>query len=262
MFSEQRQSMIIDLIRSNGSVSLGELIASFGVSEATVRRDLSELEKRGLLKRTHGGAMSSSDSVFERDYREEAVVNTEEKKSIARVVASLVNDGDSVLLDSGTTTEQIATLLAGRNITIITNSATIPPDISDFIPEVYKAGGLYRSWTKSIVGPEAERFIRSLHPDKAFIATNGVNLNCVSTPHISEASIKQAMIDASRKKYLVADHTKFGKEYLMMFSKAEQFDGIITDDKLDGETVEYYRSRSIPVITENNYHRGDAFTSD
>lgn len=253
MFFEQRRTIILELLQDRGGVSLGELVEMFDISPATVRRDLSDMEKQGLLKRTHGGAVNTATSAFERDYSEEQKSQTEEKKSIARVVAQMVNDEESVMLDSGTTIDQIAVALADRKITIITNSATIPPELPDFLPEVYKAGGLYRAMTKSIVGPQAERFIQSFRPDKVFIAANGISENLVTTPHISEGSVKEAMIASAKEKYLVVDHTKFGQEYLSVFAKASEFDAIITDSGIDEATIKFYQSRSIPIITEENF---------
>jgi len=253
MFSEQRQAAILERLNQNGSVSLGELIGALSVSEATVRRDLSELEARGMLRRTHGGAVSMANSLSERDYGEAEASNVSEKCSIALVAASLVNDGDTVLLDSGTTTHQIALSLAGRDITIITNSITIPPEGVDFKPVLYLAGGLCRLNTKSTVGPNAEAFIRSLRPDKAFIAANGILKDEFFTPHLSESEIKRSMIAVAKEKYLVADHTKFGKSYLSAVAEVSQFDAIITDDNISDETANYYRSRHIPVLSEKNY---------
>jgi len=227
----------------------------FGISAATVRRDLSDLEEQGLLKRTHGGAVSISRSVFERDYKEGQKSQIEEKKSIARVVAKIISDGESILLDSGTTTDQIAMELANRNVTIITNSDTIPPEGINFSPVVYKAGGLYRAVTKSIVGPQAEKFIQGFRSDKAFIAANGISGMEVTTPHISEGTIKEVMIASAKEKYLIVDHTKFGQVYLSVFANVREFDAIITDSKIDKKIVEYYQSHLIPVLTEDTYHK-------
>ncbi len=253
MFLEQRLSVIMDILNKNGSVSIRELVTTLNVSEATVRRDLDELERSNLLKRTHGGAISISSSIFERNYKEEEATNSKEKESIARVAAKLVNDGDTVLLDSGTTTEKISRALADKNIIIITNSTMIPSEAITFRATIYFIGGLLRPNLKAIVGSEAERFVRTLRPDKAFISANGVYENEASTPDLSEAGIKRAMLESAKKKYLAVDHSKFGKRFLSVFTTIDKFDGIITDDGLDRNTIKYYKSNWIPVYTEKTY---------
>ena len=143
--------------------------------------------------------------------------------------------GDTVLLDAGTTTVEIARLLADKNITIITNSAIITSeDIhGKGTIEIYSTGGLFRPTTKSLVGPAAEHFLRQIRPDKAFIAANGITLESgATTAHASEASIKNTMIGISKEAYLVVDHSKFGKEYFSVIAPAKAFTGIITDDAL------------------------------
>ncbi len=251
MFLEQRQAHIVELLEANGSVSLNELAGRFGISGATVRRDLSDLEKKGLLKRTYGGAVRISSILFERDYREEQQSNAREKEAIAQAVAQLIKDGDAIILDSGTTTEKVASALHDRDITIITNSATIPADsqAQSFRPTLYKAGGLYRANTRSIVGSEAERFIRALRPDKAIIGINAIKGDELTTPHVSERDIKRAMIDVSKEKYLVVDHTKFGRESLSVVANIREFDAIITDAGVPADVVAYYHSLGIQVIT-------------
>lgn len=248
MFSEQRHSYIMELIQNNGSVNVSELTEALKVSEATIRRDLNELEIRGFLKRTHGGAVKADNSRFELDYSDQFILNVEEKEHIAKIVSQMVQEGESVFLDSGTTTEKISHALSNLNITIITNSATIPSNNGTYTPEVYKIGGFYRQNTKSIVGAEAEKTVLSMHPDKAFIGANGVSFESVSTPHIHEAGIKEAILKSAKEKYLVVDHSKFNQEHLIEFALINQFDGIITDNNVSDEIVEYYESLGVKVI--------------
>ena len=153
MFAEQRKSIILDMLKLKGSVSLTELTDLFEVSEATIRRDLTELEKRNQLQRTHGGAVSPNLSIFEAGYLEKEQEYLEEKRQIAEIAASLVNDGDTVLLDSGTTTFEIARALWNKKITLITNSATIVTDVvgtPDNNVELICTGGVYRANTRSV----------------------------------------------------------------------------------------------------------------
>ena len=172
MFAEQRKSIILDMLKLKGSVSLTELIELFDVSEATIRRDLTDLEKNNQLQRTHGGAISVDLSIFEAGYLDKELDYLEEKQQIAQTVAAIINDGDTVFLDSGTTTFEIARAIRNKKITLITNSATIVADSTngpDCEIELISTGGVYRANTRSFIGANAEKFIRSIVPDKVFI---------------------------------------------------------------------------------------------
>ncbi|MBC8560111.1 fructose PTS transporter subunit IIA [Fumia xinanensis] len=258
MFAEQRKSIILDMLKLKGSVSLTELTDLFEVSEATIRRDLTELEKRNQLQRTHGGAVSTNLSIFEAGYLEKEQEYLEEKRQIAEIAASLVNDGDTVLLDSGTTTFEIARALRNKKITLITNSATIVTDVAgtpDSNVELICTGGVYRANTRSFIGPDAENFIRNMVPDKVFIAANGFSTRYgATTPNLTEASIKRVMIEAGKEVYLAVDSGKTGKDYFSVIAKPEAFHGIVTDSGMDALTINALRSAGISVINDASYH--------
>lgn len=253
MFAQQRQKTILELLHKNSSVSLNELMDMFEVSETTIRRDLTELENAGELLRTHGGAILPTKSSFEPDYTEKQSEYHDEKKCIANLAASMIEDGDTVLLDSGTTTFEIAKAISQKRITLVTNSAIIT---SSFLTgqtnmEIHSTGGLLRPHTKSFVGSSAESFLRTIRPDKAFIATNGISLSAgATTAHMSESSIKKTMIDVSKKSFLVADHSKFGKEFFSVIAAAKAFGGIISDNKLPVQTIDKYKNSGISIITK------------
>jgi len=254
MFAEQRKTAIIELINSNSSVSLNELMDTFEVSETTIRRDLTELENEGELTRTHGGAIASTKSTFEPNYTEKENENFAEKESIASVVASMVKPGETILLDAGTTTVQIARALSSKRITLITNSAIIASNFiaSNTEMEIHSTGGLFRAHTNSFVGAAAENYLRQIRPDKAFIATNGISLDSgATTAHLLEASIKKTMIAVAKQVFLVADHSKFGKEYFSVIERADAFDGIISDKWISQQVVEQFKDKGIPIIKVN-----------
>ncbi len=253
MFSEQRQAFILDWLNQSGSVRSQELVETLGISTATVRRDLSELEEQGLLKRTHGGAVSLTSALFERAYGDAAGKQGAEKKAIAQIAASLVAEGETVLLDSGTTTHEIARQLANKEVTLITNSMTLPPEDMPFRPTLLLTGGHYRSHTQACVGPHAQALIRSVRPDKAFIGANGIVDMEFTTPHASEAAIKQLMIEVSKEKYLVADHTKFQKRSLSVVGSVSVFNALITDDGVTEDTASFYRTRFVPLLTPSTF---------
>jgi DeoR family fructose operon transcriptional repressor len=254
MFAEQRKSIIIDLINQNGSVSLNKLVELLGVSKATIRRDLTELEQANHLQRTHGGAVSSNLSVFEADYSEKELEFLEEKRHIAKIAAELINEGDTVLLDSGTTTFEIARAIRNKKITLITNSATIIADMmhaKDCKMEIVSTGGIFRTNFRAFIGTSAEDFIRNIVPDKVFIAANGFSVKRgATTPNMTEASIKRVMIASGKKIFLVADSSKVNKEYLSIIVRPTEFDGIITDKKIDDLAAQDFRAAGVPVLTE------------
>lgn len=258
MFTEQRKSIILDMLKNKGSVSLTELTSLFNVSEATVRRDLTELEKNNKLQRTHGGAVSTDLSIFEAGYLTKKEEYLEEKQQIAQLAATLVNDGDTVLLDTGTTTFEIAKAIRNKAITLITNSATIIADIAngpDCKMELISTGGTYRASTCSFIGPKAEDFIRTIVPDKVFIAANGFSLKCgATTPNIMEASVKRAMIESGKTIYLAVDSSKIDKDYFSVIARPETFHGIISDKGMDAQVVTSLRSMGISVINDASYY--------
>jgi DeoR/GlpR family transcriptional regulator of sugar metabolism len=167
----------------------------------------------------------------------------------------MVNDGDTVMLDSGTTTFEIARAIRTKKITIITNSATI---ISDFInyghapAELVCIGGIFRPNFRCFVGSETENFIRKIIPDKVFIAANGFSVtHGASTPMLVEASVKRAMLGAGKHIFLAIDSSKMGNDYLSVIAPPEDFDGIITDRKLSRRMYNQLINRGLTVYTEN-----------
>lgn len=254
MFAEQRKSIIIDLINQNGSVSLNKLVELLGVSKATIRRDLTELEQANYLQRTHGGAVSSDLSVFEADYSEKELEFLEEKRHIAKIAAELINEGDTVLLDSGTTTFEIARAIRNKKITLITNSATIIADMmhaKDCKMEIVSTGGIFRTNFRAFIGTSAEDFIRNIVPDKVFIGANGFSVKRgATTPNMTEASIKRVMIASGKKVFLAADSSKVNKDYLSIIARPNEFEGIITDKKIDDLAAQEFRAAGVPVLTD------------
>lgn len=252
MFSQERHNKILELLATNGSVNVSELIDLFSVSEATVRRDLTILAKEGRVKRTHGGAIKADLSGYEAVYSESERENISQKRKIATICAGMVNENETIFLDSGTTTFEIARLLRDREITIITNSTTI---VADYVENGSKAngfistGGIVRADFRAFVGHNAESMVRSFLPDKTFVSANGFSVaHGATTPSLQEASIKKAMIESGKKVYLVVDSSKANKEFLTVIAPLRAFDAIITDDEIDREILKQLESEGITVI--------------
>ena len=253
MFAEQRKLAIIKRVNTNASVSLAELLSAFHVSETTIRRDLTELENAGELIRTHGGAIPIKTEPITSIRHDKQEGYFKEKKSIANVVASMVKPGDTILLDAGTTTAQIARALSGKPVTLITNSAVIASKflVSKAQMEIHSTGGLFRSATNAFVGSAAENYLRQIRPDRAFISAGGISIESgATTAHLLEASIKKTMMSVSKQVFLVADHSKFGKEYFSVIDRADAFDGIITDKWISNQMVAQFNKADIPIIKE------------
>ena len=252
MFSQERQNKILELLTKNGSVNLTELIDLFSVSEATVRRDLTELEKEGKIKRTHGGAIKVDLSGYEAVYTESERENIDKKKKIGRICAELINDRESIFLDSGTTTFEIARAIRNRDITLITSSLTIIADYVENgskINEFISTGGVVRTNYRAFVGDTAEAMVRSFLPDKTFVSANGFSLQRgATTPSTQEAGMKKAMIESGKKVYLVVDSSKVNKDYLSVVAPLKAFDAVITDDEIDRDVLKQLESAGIKVI--------------
>lgn len=250
MFAEERRNRIAQIIKSGKSVRVSELAKLFEVSESTIRRDLRELENLGILKRTHGGAIDSSITSFELSFDEKEEKFKKEKEYIGKIAASFVRDGDTIILDAGTTTKYIAQNIVAKNVTIITNSVNIANDLSNNDNfEVIVTGGIIRTKTKALVGDIAQMVLRQFRVDKAFIGANGVSIKYgVTTPSLIEAMIKRTMIEISKERFLVVDSSKFDQVTFSFICSVEDLDYIITDSISEDQKREYEKL-GINIIT-------------
>ncbi len=251
LFAEERRRQIAELVRAQRRVMVTALAERFGVSEATIRRDLAALERMGILQRTHGGAILAEPMGLELRLEERAALHLEEKTRIGRKAAELIAEGDIVLLDAGTTTIQIARAIKNRSrITVITNALNIAMELLDSPGiEVIFIGGSLRPRTASAVGPFAEQMLAQMNVDKVFLATNGLSLDRgLTTPNPIEARTKQSMVAAGRQIIAVADHSKFGKVYFAQIVPLQSIDILITDNQVDQELVRQIETLGIQVF--------------
>ncbi|MCZ8522542.1 MULTISPECIES: DeoR/GlpR family DNA-binding transcription regulator [Paenibacillus] len=257
MFGEERKTKIMERLELEERVDVVELSQKLEVSESTVRRDLRELEEAGLLKRTHGGAVSNKIALkngvnLEPSFREKEVQYQREKQAIARKAAELIREGDTVLLDSGTTTLYLLQeLKAFRQLTVVTN-AVISPLHLDHHPgiELIFLGGTFRPQTQSMVGLFTEQSLDLIRVDKCFIATNGVNLEQgLTTPTMAEAAIKRKMISCAQEVVLVTDSSKFGRSHFAKFAGLDQIHTCITDGGIPQNDIQSLQDRGITVVT-------------
>ena len=246
----ERRDRIADLIRDRGSVRASELTNLFGVTDETIRRDLSRLADLGVLQRARGGAVATptrAESTFERRLHEHEA----EKIAIAHAAAELVQDGSTIIIDSGTTTVQFAKALsAKRDLVVITNAVTNAIElISSPNVTVVLTGGLVRPATLGAVGDLAVATLRELHVDQAFVAMSSVTLEGGLTyPSFEEVAVKRAMIAAASDVILLADHSKFGHDSLVRVAPLDAVSVIVTSASCDPSLVASIRELGIDVI--------------
>lgn len=249
MFAEERRKQIIKFLENQKRASVNELSQNFDVSRATIRRDLSELEKDGFLRRTHGGAILSGTSKLEPTFKEKEDKLAAEKKSIGKKAAMIIKDGDTVFIDAGTTTRYIIDYLEEKkDLTIVTHALHIVNKINeaDFDCELIVIGGNFKWSTEAMIGPMAEDILKKLRVDKSFIGSNGFNLeSAATTPDLSEAKIKEIALDIAGENFLLFDQSKWEEIYFYRFAEFKEIDYIITDaieknkeDSLKEEKIE------------------------
>ncbi|MFZ5815962.1 MAG: DeoR/GlpR family DNA-binding transcription regulator [Bacillota bacterium] len=251
MFPEERRRVILERMKSGIAVKVSALSAEFGVSESTIRRDLRELEESGLLERTHGGALPAESTLAEPTFAEKTDQQLAEKRAIGAMAAGLVRDGDSVILDAGTTTLEIARALRDRrNLTVVTNAFHIAAELADSDGiHVIVTGGSVKGNTLALVGPVAERSLEEVHVDWAFVGTNGIDLEGgLTTPTQAEASVKRRMIRAARQAVVVADSSKVGKVAFATIAPLGDLYALITDHGADPNFVSELITRGMRVM--------------
>jgi Transcriptional regulators of sugar metabolism len=201
MFNEERKKEILSAISDKGNVKVSELSKAYNVSEVTIRKDLQELEEEGLVKRVHGGAVLDHSIKFEPTFSEKADKFINEKSIIGKAAAALIEDGDTIALDAGTTTLQVAKHITARNLTVVTNSLDIAVELAEKQNiEVIVVGGILRLETRALVGPVADMALDNIRVDKAFVGTNGISLNYgLTTPNIIEAQTKNSLFIVRKK---------------------------------------------------------------
>lgn len=250
MFAEERQRKIAQMLDESSSLKVTELAEAFDVSESTIRRDLQELEERNLLKRTHGGAVGIQRRGFEPSFKEKREEFFRDKEKIGELAERLVEDGDSVILDTGTTTLEIAKRIKSKKLTVITNSLDIAEELSDMENiELIMTGGTLRGNTRAMVGYLAEGTLKNFKADLAFIGANGVSLkDGITTPNHIEAMTKRAMIASSSRVYAVCDASKFNQVSFAVIMPVNEVSAIITSGEIEEETLRSFKDQGIEII--------------
>ena len=247
----QRRERIQSYLAIHRIARLSDLSQFLDASEATIRRDLEWLEKDGLIQRTHGGAMLSQHLELETEYLHRAQIFAEEKRLIGKMAASLVEDGDTIFLNSGTTTTQIIRHLSPEaDITVITNNLAAVLEAGDVGYELILVGGAFQPKLKSVTGRFAVNNLSQVYADKAFIGVDGINIKYGCTvPSITEAGNDRTMIERTHGKvFIVADHSKWGVIANFEIAQIDQIQTIITDSQLDPGAQAALRARSVEIM--------------
>lgn len=248
MSSATRQQRLGTFLAQEGYASLEEIVRRFGVSTSTIRRDLSELQHRGLIRRTRGGALHAGSSDSALDYNKRESQNSSEKEMIGNAVAAFVCDGDAVILDGGTTTFQVAKCLRGRPIHVVTNSLPIAGLLGNSPEtELVFLGGYVMPRGGVSVGPYAEEMLRSLHVRLAIMGTAGVTEEGFFNNHILVVELEKLMMSSAEEVIVAADHTKFGRKSLAKLCESSEVNLVVSDAKLERSWEDSLRTSGVDV---------------
>lgn len=253
MYAEERQQAIAQLVNQRGRLSVVEVAEKFDVTTETVRRDLSALERIGLVRRVHGGAVpASSLSVIESGLGERDLANTAEKEAIATAAAALLPPaGSTIVLDAGSTTGRLAAVLPrDRHLTVFTNAVPIAARLAG-LPHVdlQLLPGRVRTTTQAAVGSDTVAALRELRADLAVVATNGFTLDHgLTTPDRDEAATKRAIVAAGLRVVLLADSSKIGVESTHRFATLDDVDVLVTDKGISRSDREAFEGAGVEVV--------------
>jgi DeoR family transcriptional regulator of aga operon len=248
---EERRRRICDLLREEGRVTVEALAPRFGTSQVTIRGDLAVLESAGALTRTHGGALPRADDSDE-PLGVKQLQHHAEKVRIGAAAAALIQEGETIILDSGTTTAEIARAIRKidlKSINVITNALNVAALLMD-IPSVrlILPGGILRRESNSLSGHMAEAALANLQADRLYLGADGIDPEIgVMTPHLPEAELNAQMIRISRQVVVVADSSKLIRRNISLIAKVEQLNMLITDRAAPEHAVEQLRQRGVEV---------------
>lgn len=255
MFIEERKEKILNFVEKHSSVTVKELCDLFHVSEVTIRKDLKELGNEGLLIRTHGGAVKLKETTYEQNQTDKGKERIYEKRKIAQRAYQEINDLETIILDAGTTTQELAKIIRqeDKKLTVVTNALNIANELIECKNvEVILIGGYLRKNILSCVGGFTEELFGKLIADKVFLGINNISIEYgLTTPNMQECKVKQSMLQAARRKYLLVDSSKFKTNSLYRICGFKDLNMIITDDTIDKSYISKISERDGNVVTVN-----------
>ena len=251
MMAEERRTQILQIVRAEGRARVNELANRFSSSAVTIRNDLNELHQRGLVLRSHGGAVLPDTILRESPVHERLKTHAEEKRRIGALAATLINDGETIILDSGTTTLEIARQIKNKQgLQVITNGVNIAAELLDAREvQTFIVGGTLRVDSASIVGRSTEEMFEQFSADKLFLSGAGCDPDFgVSGANLEETMVNRAMLRIAREIILVADASKFSKRSMVRIAPFTEIDTVISDTGLREEIQEKVRGLGCNLI--------------
>ena len=230
-----RRKKIQEIVQQKGVVKVSDLSQLFGVSELTIRRDLDILERKDILERTHGGAVYNQRMRIEPLYEQKSRIHRREKEAIGAMTTQIIEDGDTLLINSGSTTREVIRSLKTRKVRIITSNMSALFEVSDSNIELIFIGGYYRKQSNSLVGSLASLSLQQIYGSKAIIGVDGISIKYgLTTPIIEEAEVARQMIERTPGPVIVvADHSKIGVVSNFITAPLDKVDILVTDEKID-----------------------------
>lgn len=252
MLAEQRRQVILQELERTESVSVADLCERFGVSDMTIRRDLEALSERKLLQKVHGGAVRVPKAAVEQPFMQKRNLQKAEKEAISQEALRLIGAGDTVAFSAGTTTWNIAASLQQgyRDLTFVTNSTNIALKLQENgWDQILLSGGIFRTPSDALVGPFADKALRSVNADILFLGVHGVHPRAgLTTPNLAEAETDHALVEMAQRVVLVADHTKLGVVALAKIAPLSMVDILITDEQSSGDVVREIELAGVQII--------------
>ncbi len=253
MLAEERRQRVREIIEEKGKITVEDMVGEFSISAVTARSDLDVLARRGDVMRSHGGAVRQLNAVVDYPLRFKESIHHAEKVRIGHAAVGLIRPHQSVVLDSGTTTAQIARQIKSTRIhplTVITNALNVAYELAETEGiTLIVIGGILRPASSSMVGPQAERMLLDLHADHLFLGVDGLQPDVgYCTPDILEAQLNAMMIRIAHEVTVVADASKFGRHSLSLIGTIECARRIITDGRVSPQVVDTVRAKGVEVV--------------
>ena len=249
---DQRQQELLQHLAGSGTGSIEELCKLFDVSEMTIRRDLSELQEKGLLIRTHGGAKLTESKFFEISFSAKSSQFVQEKMMIAERAATFIEPGQRVVIDSGTTAGHLTRYVKDQRLTVITNALNVVTDLVDSANiDLHICGGAFRRGIAASIGPMTVNSFEAYRCDLLFMGVEGIDASgTLTVPDMQEAMVKQAMIRSADKVIVLADHSKIGRNSLGVIGRLSSVDTLITGPDTPAELIAKFKAQTNVLVVD------------
>lgn len=250
MFQEERRRQILQILEEEERVMTKDLYEKFNTTSVTIRKDLAVLEEKGKLKRTHGGAIKSKELFQGLAFSEKEKMFLDEKARIVKAAAEFIAPGDTIIIDSGSTTSLLVKEIKELSgVTVITNAINIAYDLSKSDNEVILTGGQLKKNSLTLMGALADGVIKKISAARLFFGVDGVDFDAgLTTPNITEASTTRAMMSIVGEKILLVDSSKFGRRSLAVIAQVNEIDKIITTKSLHKDEIKQFEELGVEVI--------------